>query len=85
MKLCSPLFQILQGGKGLHTTLNSHSKKFIGILNGIDTDTWNPATDSRIEVQYNASDLQGKMANKQALRRLLGLRLSDSMQPLVSY
>ncbi|XP_048490623.1 probable starch synthase 4, chloroplastic/amyloplastic isoform X2 [Beta vulgaris subsp. vulgaris] len=73
----------VKGGKGLHTTLNSHSKKFIGILNGIDTDTWNPATDSRIEVQYNASDLQGKMANKQALRRLLGLRLSDSMQPLV--
>ncbi|XP_021722897.1 probable starch synthase 4, chloroplastic/amyloplastic isoform X2 [Chenopodium quinoa] len=72
-----------EGGRGLHSTLNSHSKKFIGILNGIDTDTWNPATDSRIEVQYNSSDLQGKAANKQALRRRLGLLLSDSTRPLV--
>ncbi|XP_056684103.1 probable starch synthase 4, chloroplastic/amyloplastic isoform X2 [Spinacia oleracea] len=72
-----------EGGKGLHTTLNTHSKKFIGILNGIDTDTWNPATDSRIEVQYNSGDLQGKAANKQALRRHLGLLLSDSTRPLV--
>ncbi|XP_021763949.1 probable starch synthase 4, chloroplastic/amyloplastic [Chenopodium quinoa] len=72
-----------EGGRGLHSTLNSHSKKFIGILNGIDTDTWNPSTDSRIEVQYNSSDLQGKAANKQALRRRLGLLLSDSTRPLI--
>ncbi|XP_013585339.1 PREDICTED: probable starch synthase 4, chloroplastic/amyloplastic [Brassica oleracea var. oleracea] len=32
-----------EGGKGLHSTLNANSKKFIGILNGIDTDSWNPA------------------------------------------
>lgn len=76
-------FSNLQGGRGLHTTLNTHSKKFIGILNGIDTDTWNPSTDSHIEVQYNANDLQGKAANKQALRTQLGLLHSDSLQPLV--
>ncbi|KAL2930786.1 putative starch synthase 4 chloroplastic/amyloplastic, partial [Bienertia sinuspersici] len=71
-----------EGGRGLHTTLATHSKKFLGILNGIDTDTWNPATDARIVVQYNSSDLQGKEANKQALRKHLGL-LSDSMRPLI--
>lgn len=71
-----------EGGRGLHKTLDTHSKKFIGILNGIDTDTWNPATDSHIKVQYNSSDLEGKAANKQALRRHLGL-LSDSVQPLI--
>ncbi|KAL9237107.1 hypothetical protein vseg_011695 [Gypsophila vaccaria] len=72
-----------EGGKGLHTTLNSHSKKFIGILNGIDTDTWNPATDSFIEVQYNSVDLQGKAENKAALRKHLGLSYSDPTKPLV--
>ncbi|KAK9696933.1 hypothetical protein RND81_08G005600 [Saponaria officinalis] len=72
-----------EGGKGLHTTLNTHSKKFIGILNGIDTDTWNPATDSFIEVQYNSVDLQGKAENKAALRKHLGLSRSDSTKPLV--
>lgn len=76
-------FHILQGGRGLHSTLNTHSKKFIGILNGIDTDTWNPATDSHIEMQYNSSDLLGKEANKLSLRKNLGLLSSDSMQPLV--
>lgn len=64
-------------------TLNSHSKKFIGILNGIDTDAWNPANDSFLKVQYNASDLQGKAENKEAIRRHLGLSSSDVRQPLV--
>lgn len=72
-----------QGGKGLQRTLDAHSRKFIGILNGIDTDSWNPATDSFIEVQYAANDLPGKAANKEALRKHLGLSSVDSGQPLV--
>ncbi|GLT50623.1 hypothetical protein SLA2020_240970 [Shorea laevis] len=39
-----------EGGRGLHSTLNFNSKKFFGILNGIDTDAWNPATDTFLEV-----------------------------------
>lgn len=76
-------FLILQGGKGLHSTLNFHSKKFIGILNGIDTDAWNPATDTFLEVQYTANDLQGKAENKEAMRRHLGLSSADVRKPLV--
>ncbi|XP_058196106.1 probable starch synthase 4, chloroplastic/amyloplastic isoform X3 [Rhododendron vialii] len=72
-----------EGGRGLHVTLNSHSKKFIGILNGIDTDAWNPATDTFLKVQYNASDLQGKAENKEAIRRHLGLSSADVTRPLV--
>ncbi|KAK2642759.1 hypothetical protein Ddye_024522 [Dipteronia dyeriana] len=72
-----------EGGKGLHSTLNFHSKKFVGILNGIDTDIWNPATDTFLKVQYNANDLKGKAENKVALRRHLALSFSDSKQPLV--
>ncbi|TKY59617.1 starch synthase 4 [Spatholobus suberectus] len=72
-----------EGGHGLHSTLSAHSKKFIGILNGIDTDAWNPATDAFLPVQYNATDLQGKAENKQALRRNLGLSSADVRRPLV--
>ncbi|XP_027920506.1 probable starch synthase 4, chloroplastic/amyloplastic isoform X3 [Vigna unguiculata] len=72
-----------EGGHGLHSTLSSHFRKFIGILNGIDTDAWNPATDAFLPVQYNATDLQGKVENKQALRRSLGLSSADIRMPLV--
>ncbi|GAU40653.1 hypothetical protein TSUD_83310 [Trifolium subterraneum] len=72
-----------EGGKGLQSTLSTHSKKFIGVLNGIDTDIWNPATDPFLEVQYNANDLQGKSENKEALRRNLGLSSEDVKRPLV--
>ncbi|KAL1200698.1 putative starch synthase 4, chloroplastic/amyloplastic [Cardamine amara subsp. amara] len=72
-----------EGGKGLHSTLNFHSKKFIGILNGIDTDSWNPATDPFLKAQFNAKDLQGKEENKYALRKQLGLSSAESRRPLV--
>ncbi|XP_054777197.1 probable starch synthase 4, chloroplastic/amyloplastic isoform X2 [Prosopis cineraria] len=72
-----------EGGRGLHSTLNFHSKKFVGILNGIDTDAWNPATDTFLDVQYNANDLQGKAENKEAIRRKLGLSSADARRPLV--
>ncbi|CAM8915371.1 unnamed protein product [Rhodiola kirilowii] len=72
-----------ESGMGLHGTLNSHSKKFVGILNGIDTDVWNPATDNTLEVQYNSNDLQGKTENKEALQRQLGLSSENARQPLV--
>ncbi|GAV83308.1 Glyco_transf_5 domain-containing protein [Cephalotus follicularis] len=72
-----------EGGRGLHTTLNFHSKKFVGLLNGIDTDAWNPATDTFLKVQYSASDIQGKAENKAALRMDLGLSSTNVRQPLI--
>ncbi|KAL2343682.1 hypothetical protein Fmac_004967 [Flemingia macrophylla] len=71
-------------GHGLHLILATHTRKFIGILNGIDTDAWNPSTDAFLPVQYNAIDLQGKTENKQALRRNLGLSSADVRRPLFS-
>ncbi|KAK4764896.1 hypothetical protein SAY86_025986 [Trapa natans] len=73
-----------EGGKGLHTTVNLHSKKFVGILNGIDTGAWNPAADTFLEIQYSATDLLGKAENKSALRKQLGLSHANPRQPLVS-
>ncbi|XP_019189287.1 PREDICTED: probable starch synthase 4, chloroplastic/amyloplastic isoform X2 [Ipomoea nil] len=72
-----------EGGKGLHATINSHAKKFIGILNGIDSDAWNPASDTFLKAQYSASDIEGKTENKEALRRRLGLSSADVRRPLV--
>ncbi|KAK8608093.1 hypothetical protein V6N13_023527 [Hibiscus sabdariffa] len=72
-----------EGGKGLHSTLNSHSRKFVGILNGIDTDAWNPATDNFLKVHYCANDMQGKADNKADIRRQLGLSSADDQRPLV--
>lgn len=75
----------LQGGRGLHLTLNSHSRKFIGVLNGIDTDAWNPSTDAFLKVQYNVNDIEGKTENKEAIRRSLGLSCADVRKPLVTF
>lgn len=74
----------VQGGRGLQATLNSHSKKFVGILNGIDTDAWNPATDPLVKVQYNSNDIEGKAENKEALRSHLGMSSANVWQPLVN-
>ncbi|EEF37825.1 hypothetical protein RCOM_1214090 [Ricinus communis] len=83
LSLECPIFEFSsQGGRGLHSTLNFHAKKFIGILNGIDTDSWNPVTDTCLKVQYGANDLQGKAENKLPTRRLLGLSTADARQPL---
>ncbi|XP_073108765.1 probable starch synthase 4, chloroplastic/amyloplastic isoform X3 [Elaeis guineensis] len=72
-----------EGGRGLHETLKFHSKKFVGILNGIDTDAWNPSTDGFVSMQYNADDLHGKAKNKDAIRKYLKLSSTDAFQPLV--
>lgn len=72
-----------EGGRGLHLTLAAHSKKFFGILNGIDTEAWDPSTDPLLDFQYSANDLNGKAENKAALRKFLGLAVSDARIPLV--
>ncbi|KAM0938167.1 putative starch synthase [Dioscorea sansibarensis] len=72
-----------EGGRGLQETLNFHSRKFVGILNGIDTDAWNPFTDTFLKVQYNPDNLQGKIQNKKALRKDLNLSTSEAFRPLV--
>jgi starch synthase len=47
--------------------------RFCGILNGIDTEAWNPATDTAPAAHYSAADLSGKQACKAALQARAGL------------
>ena len=53
-----------------------------GILNGLDYDTWNPASDSHLAATYDAGSPARKAGNKRALQERLGLAVSDA--PLVS-
>lgn len=61
------------GGFGLHDTFNQLQDRFVGILNGIDYEVWNPAADPAIEAQYSAEDLSGKDRCKVWFQKRLGL------------
>ena len=53
----------------LHFILNRCVEKVSGILNGIDTDYYNPASDKDIPYRYTADDMAGKTACKLAFQR----------------
>lgn len=60
-------------GAGLENILLKRKKRLYGILNGIDTDFFNPQTDKLIELNYSADTLKKKTVNKTALQGQLGL------------
>ena len=65
-------------GEGLAAHLRYHSNKILGIVNGIDTDIWNPATDKLLASDYDdKSVIEKKKANKKALQESLGLDVDD--------
>ena len=67
-----------EAGCGLEGVLESRSEDLSGILNGIDPEEWNPATDPFIRTQYSADTfVEGKAACKHALQRRMGLPESD--------
>jgi starch synthase len=61
------------GGFGLDKIIRENAYKLSGILNGIDTALYNPATDTLIEKNYSADTLEDKLANKTKLQSLFGL------------
>eukprot|EP00850_Spirogloea_muscicola_P009041 SM000050S16966 [mRNA] locus=s50:83490:91142:+ [translate_table: standard] len=73
-----------EGGRGLHITLNQIQEKFYGVLNGVDYEVWDPSTDPHLQFNFDSEDLRGKVANKIALRSMLGLASTgpDSRRPL---
>ncbi len=66
-------------GFGFHGLLAARREALTGILNGIDTELWNPATDALIPFRYDPRTLDAKHWNKRALQNALGLAAEDAV------
>jgi starch synthase len=62
-----------EGGFGQDALLRHRGDALVGILNGIDTEIWDPATDPTIAAPFDAADLSGKETCRAALAARLGL------------
>ena len=62
-----------EGGMGLDGLLRQRGDRLFGILNGIDTTVWNPATDALLPAHYSVGRPAGRVAAKAALQARLGL------------
>jgi starch synthase len=69
-------------GFGLQGLLQVRSKDITGILNGIDTDEWNPQADPYLPNAYSEQNLSGKAQVKATLQQTLHLT-ADSGKPLL--
>jgi starch synthase len=58
---------------GLEGVLSARRADLVGILNGIDADTWNPATDRFLPAPYTVDTLEAKQASKRAVLEAYGL------------
>lgn len=67
-------------GSGLEGVLREHEERLVGILNGIDTRAWDPATDT-FTPQFSANDLAGKAAARSALLAHVGWE--ETSEPLI--
>ncbi|MFD1032690.1 glycogen synthase GlgA [Metaplanococcus flavidus] len=60
-------------GEGLETILQKREEDLAGILNGLDTDIYNPATDLSIEMEFDQTSIEGKAVNKRAAQSSMAL------------
>ncbi len=68
-EICTP-----QYGMGLEGTLRTRGNAVIGILNGVDYQEWNPATDRYLPFPFTPGDLGGKEKTRENLLRTLRLK-----------
>ncbi len=70
-------------GAGLEGVLRKRGDRLYGIVNGVDYDAWNPATDKLIAANYTPEDLSGKAACKRALLERMGIKMPVLDRPLL--
>lgn len=66
-------------GYNLDGVLRSRNGDYFGIINGIDYDIWDPATDKNIEINYNIETLHLKNEMKKILMKEIGLKYVDNV------
>jgi starch synthase len=64
-------------GMGLDGALRARGDRFIGILNGLDTTVWDPATDADLAAPYTREDRSGKAACRADLLTQIGFDPAD--------
>jgi starch synthase len=67
------------GGFGLDAALRFRSADLIGIINGIDDESWDPARDRALPAGYSAVNLKGKALCKAALQRHFDLEVNPNI------
>jgi len=70
--------QTPEAGCNLDGLLRRHHGRLTGILNGIDTHEWNPATDTLLPTRYSMRDMSGKAVCKRELLQRVGLPEGDA-------
>jgi len=70
-------------GHGLEGVLRSRADHLMGILNGVDYEDWNPATDKLIPANYNPEEMKAKDICKKLLLQKLGVQNPDLDRPVL--
>lgn len=65
-------------GQDLHRILQNRSERLVGIVNGIDYNTYNPAVDPSVPRHYSYTDHSPKQDNKRYIQKLFGLPIDQS-------
>ncbi|HJU41301.1 MAG TPA: glycogen synthase GlgA [Vicinamibacterales bacterium] len=66
-------------GSGLDGVIRRRSDALVGILNGIDPDEWNPASDRHLPAKFDIRNLSGKQAAKRALLERFGFTITGEL------
>ncbi len=70
-------------GCGLETFLQARADRITGILNGLDTQSWDPAHDPEIPHPFGVADLSPRAENRRALREQVGLPQPAERTPIL--
>ena len=66
-------------GEGLHGLIKQYEYKMVGILNGIDYDTFDPEKDKFLSFDYNKNNISGKYKNKIAFQKEMDLPQNENI------
>jgi starch synthase len=66
-------------GMGLEGLLQARRARLTGIVNGIDTQVWNPETDKALSANYSAKEFSKRQLNKREVEKRFGLEKGEGI------